>query len=97
MFSKTPKEHLTKLRVVFEKLKGADSNLNFESMSSFRKPVIYVEHVVSRKGKETDKRETELIRKLPNPSTVTEAQFSRIHQLLDLLRSMLKWQNDCME
>ena len=56
IFSKTPKEHLQRLRGEFEKLSEAVLKLKFLNCEFFRNSLSELGHVVSKNGIETDKR-----------------------------------------
>ena len=48
IFSKTPKEHITRLRTVFEKLAEAGLKLNPSKCEFFKRLIAYLGHVVSK-------------------------------------------------
>ena len=54
VFSKTPEEHLLRLRAVFEKLKQGGFKLKPSKFEIFRQELIYLSHEVSKKGIQTD-------------------------------------------
>ena len=54
VFSKTPDEHLLRLRAVFEKLKQVGVKLKPSKCELFRQELIYLGHVVSKNGIQTD-------------------------------------------
>ena len=47
IFSKTPKEHLLHIRMVFEKLKSANLSMKMSKCSFFSKEIQYVGHILS--------------------------------------------------
>ena len=74
VFSKTPEEHLTRLRAVFEKLKKAELKLKPSKCEFFQQELTYLGHVVSKNGIKTDFKKGEAICKWPVPANVTEVQ-----------------------
>ena len=74
VFSRTPEEHLLRLRVVFEKLKQVGLNLKPLKCELFRQVLIYLGHVVSKDGIQTDSKKVEAIHMWPVPTMVTEVR-----------------------
>ena len=74
VFSKTPEEHIERLRGVFEKLSAAGLRLKPSKCEFFKSQVIYLGHIVSKNGIETDPKKIDAIKKWPVPKTVTEVQ-----------------------
>ena len=74
VFSKTLEEHLTRLRVVFEKLKRAELKLKPSKCEFFKQELTYLGHFVSKNGIQTDSKKVEAIHKWPVPTNVTEVQ-----------------------
>ena len=72
VFSKTPVEHLLRLRAVFEKLKQVGLKLKPLKCELFRHELVYLGHVVSKDGIQTDLKKVEAICKWPVPTMVTE-------------------------
>ena len=54
VFSKTPGEHIERLRGVFEKLSAAGLRLKPSKCKFFKSQVTYLGHIVSKNGIETD-------------------------------------------
>ena len=54
VFSRTPEEHVHRLRAVFEKLKAAGLKLKPSKCDFFKKEIKYLGHVVSEEGVSTD-------------------------------------------
>ena len=73
-FSKTPGEHLLRLRAVFEKLKKAELKLKPSKCEVFKQELTYLGHVVSKSGIQTDPKKVEAIHKWPVPTNVTEVR-----------------------
>ena len=57
VFSKTPEEHLRRLRGVFEKLARAGLKLKPSKCKFFKSKITYLGHIVSAAGIETDLKE----------------------------------------
>ena len=72
VFSKTPDEHIKRLRSVFEKLDQAGLHLKPSKCDFFRKRVEYLGHIVSENGIETNPKKIEAIVKWPQPQTITQ-------------------------
>ena len=80
VFSKTPEEHLVRLRAVFEKLKKAELKLKPSKCKFFRHKLTYLGHVVSQNGIQTDSKKVKAICKWPMPTNVTEVRsFLAVH------------------
>ena len=50
IFSKTPKEHLSHIRMVFEELKSANLSMKKSKCSFFSKEIQYLGHILSATG-----------------------------------------------
>ena len=74
VFSKTLEEHLLRLRAMFEKLKQAGLKLKQSKCELFRQELIYLGHVVSKNGIQTDPKKVEAIHMWPVPTNVTEVR-----------------------
>ena len=74
VFSKTPEEHVIRLRVVFEKLKQQGLKLKPSKCDFFRQELTYLGHVVSKEGIQTDPKKVEAICKWPIPTNMTEVR-----------------------
>ena len=74
VFSKTPEEHIERLRGMFEKLAAAGLRLKPSKCKFFKSRVTYLGHIVSKDGIETDPKIIEAIKNWPVPKTVTEAR-----------------------
>ena len=73
-FSRTPEEHIHRLRAVFEKLKAAGLKLKPLKCDFFKKEIKYLGHVVSEKGVSTDPDKIKAVTEWPQPTTVTEVR-----------------------
>ena len=74
VFSKTPEEHIERLRGMFEKLAAAGLRLKPSKCEFFKSQVTYLGHIVSKDGIETDPKKIEAIKNWPVPKTVTEVR-----------------------
>ena len=74
VFSKTPEEHIERLRGVFEKLSSAGLKLKPSKCEFFKAEINYLGHVVSKEGIRTDDKKIQEILKWPIPTTVTEVR-----------------------
>ena len=74
VFSETPREHVKRLRGVFQKLAAAGLKLKPSKCEFFKKRIIYLGHVVSEKGIEVDPKKMEAVHKWPVPKTVTDVR-----------------------
>ena len=66
IFSKTPKEHIQRLRGVFQKLREAGLKLKPSKCEFFKTRISYLGHVVSKDGIETDPKKVNAIKKMAN-------------------------------
>ena len=74
IFSRTPEEHIERIRNVFEKLSQAGLKLKPNKCDLFKKEITYLGHVVSAKGIRTDESKIQAIKDWPQPKTVTEVR-----------------------
>ena len=63
IFSKTPKEHIQRLRGVFQKLHEAGLKLKPKKCEFFKTKISYLGHIVSRDGIECDPKKIKAIKK----------------------------------
>ena len=74
VYSKTPEEHIKRLKGVFEKLKAAGLKLKPSKCEFFKERITYLGHVVSKDGIETDPRKIAAVKHWPRPETVTQVR-----------------------
>ena len=74
VFSRTPEEHIHRLRAVFEKLKAAGLKLKPSKCDFFKKEIKYLGHVVSKQGVSSDPDKIKAVTEWPQPTTVTEVR-----------------------
>ena len=78
IFLKTPKEHIQRLRGVFQKLWEAGLKLKPSKCEFFRTRISYLGHIVSKDGIETDPKKVTAIKNWP--TSVTDVRsFPRIY------------------
>ena len=74
IFSKTPSEHLDRLKAVFAKIVEAGLRLKPKKCEFFKTCVEYLGHIVSKNGIEMNPKIIKVIVKWPRSSTVTEVR-----------------------
>ena len=74
VFSKTPEEHLIRLKGVFQKMREAGLKLKPSKCKFFRDQIAYLGHIVSKSGIETDPKKILDIKEWPQPKTVTDVR-----------------------
>ena len=74
VFSKTPKEHIDRLRGVFHKLFLAGQKFKPKKCEFFKTKIAYLGHIVSAKGIETDPKKVETVKNWTVPKTVTDVR-----------------------
>ena len=80
IFSKTPEEHIQRLRGVFEKMSAAGLQLKPSKCEFYKSQTTYLGHNVSKDGIETDPKKITAIKEWPVPKTVMEVQsFFRLY------------------
>ena len=67
-----PEEHIERLRGVFEKLSAVGLRLKLSKCEFLKSRIIYLGHIVSKDGIETEKKKITAIQEWPIPKTVTE-------------------------
>ena len=109
IFSKTPQEHLSHIRMVFEKLKSANLSMKKSKCSFFSKEIQYLGHILSATGIQPLPSKTHAIQHMNPPTTPKQVRaflglvgyyrkfikgFVKIAKLLTLLpRQQVKF--DC--
>ena len=74
IFAKTPEDHLSRLRAVFEKLRLAKLKLKPSKCNFFQREISYLGHKVSELGIATDPAKIEKVAQWPRPKTVNEVR-----------------------
>ena len=74
VFSRTPEEHLHRLKAVISKLRAAGLNPKPTKCDLFRQHINYLGHVVSKEGVSTNPDKITAVTEWPQPTTVTEAR-----------------------
>ena len=79
VFSKTPEEHLERLRGVFNKLASAGLKLKPSKCEFFKSKITYLGHIVSAAGIETDPNVTSTVfESKDKPTQMTKQSFTII-------------------
>ena len=74
IFSRTPEEHLQRLRLVLQKLRAAGLKLKPSKCEFFKDNISYLGHIVSKDGVETDPKKIQVIVDWPVPKTVYDVR-----------------------
>ena len=74
VFSKTPKEHIERLRGVHIKLVAPSLKLKPKKCEFFKPKIACLGHIVSSKGIETDPKKVEAVKNWTIPRAVTDVQ-----------------------
>ena len=74
VFSRTPEEHLHRLKVVFNNLEVAGLKLKPSKCYLFKQQINYLGHVVSKEEVSTDPEKIKAVTEWPQPTTVTEVR-----------------------
>ena len=74
IFSSTSKEHLERLRLVFERLRAHNLKINPDKCGFFRMKVQFLGHIVSKDGLEVDPSKIEAVQKFPVPRSQAEVK-----------------------
>ena len=74
VFSKTVPEHLTRLRILFDKLRCANLKLKPSKCNILRDKITFLGHVVSKVGIETDPEKTRSVDEWPRPRSVHDVR-----------------------
>ena len=72
VYSRTPEDHITRLRGVFEKLSKAGLKLKPSKCEFFKERIAYLGHIVSKHGIETDPKKIAAVKLWPKLETVTQ-------------------------
>ena len=74
VFSRTPEEHIHRLKAVISKLRAAGLKLKPTKCDLFKQQINYLGHVVSKEGVSTDPDKIAAVTEWPQPTTVTEVR-----------------------
>ena len=74
IFSKTPREHIERLRSVFQKIHEAGLKLKPKKCEFFKTRISFLGHIVSRDGIECDPKKIEAIKNWKRPTTVHDVR-----------------------
>jgi len=82
VYAKSLAKHDSKIRQVFDRIRGSNLNLKPEKCEFLRKEVSYRVHVISENGVLPDKAKTKVIEEFPTPRNVKQLNFPGIDELL---------------
>ena len=85
VFSKTPEEHIERLRGVFEKLSVVGLRVKPSKCEFFKSRITYLGHIISKDGIETEKKKITTIQEWPILKTVTD-----VHSFLGFMNYYYK-------
>ena len=89
IFSKTPQEHLSHIRMVFTKLKSANLSMKKSKCSFFSKEIQYLGHILSATGIRPLPTKTHTIQHMQPP--MTPKQVRAFLGLMGYYRKFIKW------
>ena len=88
VFSKTPEEHLERLRGVFDKLATAGLKLKPSKCEFFKSKITYFGHIVSAAEIEMDPKKIEAVKNWMTPTTVTDVNANK-------KKAAVNWTDNC--
>ena len=74
IFSRTPEEHVSRLREVFQRFHNANLKINPAKCSSFQTKVQFLGHIVSKDGLQNDSEKDDVVKKFPIPKNQTKVK-----------------------
>ena len=74
VFARDAQQHLERLKQVFDRLRGAGLKLKPSKCAFFRRSVVFLGHVISKEGIETDPAKVRAITEWPTPTSITEVR-----------------------
>ena len=74
IYSKTPEEHVERLRAVLQKLREAGLKIKPSKCNFFKKEISFLGHIVSEQGIATDPKKIEKVVQWPIPDTVNDVR-----------------------
>ena len=74
VFSKTPEQHLERLKMVFERFRAANLKINPSKCDFFRTQVPFLGHIVSKEGLQADPSKVEAVKTFPIFKNQTEVK-----------------------
>ena len=72
VFSRTFAEHLSRLRLVFDRLRAANLTLNPSKCFFGQQSVLFLGHLISRRGIQPNPEKTQVVRNFPRPRSVKD-------------------------
>ena len=105
VFSDNPKDHLHRLKGVFDKLEKAGLKLKPKKCKFVKTKITYLGHIVSAKEIETDPKKVKAVRNWTVPRTVTDVKsYANVARPLNLLvsgenanhkKALIEWTDEC--
>merc|ERR1712122_3050 len=74
IFSRTPEEHISRLREIFQRFRDANLKVNPDKCNFFRNQVQFLGHIVSKDGVQADPEKVDAVKNFPTPKTHTDAK-----------------------
>ena len=74
IFSRTPEEHISRLREIFQRFRDANLKVNPAKCNFFRNQVQFLGHIVSKDGLQADPEKVAAVKNFPTPKTHTDAK-----------------------
>ena len=74
IFSRTPEEHVSRLRKVFQRFHNANLKINPARCAFFQTKVQFLGHIVSKDGLQVDPEKVDVVKKFPIPKNQTEVK-----------------------
>ena len=74
IFSRTPEEHVSRLREVFQRFHNANLKINPSKCAFFQTKVQFLGHIVSKDGLHVDPEKVDVVKKFPIPKNQTEVK-----------------------
>ena len=65
IFSRTPEEHVSRLREVFQRLHNANLKINPAKCAFFQTKVQFLGHIVSKDGLQVDPEKVDVVKRFP--------------------------------
>ena len=75
-FSRTPEQHVSRLREVFQRFHNANLKINPAKCSFFQTKVQFLGHIVSKDGLQVDPEKVDVVKKFPIPKNKLKSNLS---------------------
>ena len=74
IFSRTPEEHVSRVREVFQRFDDVNLKINPTKFAFFQTKVQFLGHIVSKDGLQVDPEKVDVVKKFPIPKNQTEVK-----------------------